>query len=989
MSAITQDLQRWCSSLVVGGVLIASLQEHVFAQITPDGTLPNNSVVTSDGNTLNITGGTQAGSNLFHSFGEFSVPNGGVASFNNALDIQNIISRVTGGLASNIDGLIRANGTANLFLINPSGIVFGKNAQLNIGGSFVATTANAIQFGNQGFWSISNPETSPSLLTVNPSAFFFNQITTGSIQNGSTAPAGSKLLTYDSGLGDNLYLFFRDPFPLFGLRVPDGRSLLFLGGNVSLDGGNLNALSGRVELGGVAEAGTVGLNVDGKNLHLSFPNGMAQADVTLTNGSQVEANDIQVQARHLTLTNGSEILATAQGAEPGGNLTVTATESVELSGSSEFGFGSRLSASSKDNGGNLTISTRKLIVRDGAEVSTDNSGKGTGGNLTVAASNSVEVSGSSWTKSNLSATSEGAEGNLTIATGRLLVRNGASVLVTSGFDSTNVEPDLTNRGGNLTVSASDFVELSGSETDRFGSPASLYSSNYGNGAKGNLTITTPKLIVQDGSSINTNVGLGAGKGGNITVNASDFVELIGTSKGSYPYSGSLISQTGQYLSGLSTDGYSIGDAGDITITTGRLLVQDGARVSASTFGLGSGGKLTISASDSVQLVGTSADGQTMSSLLTESTIAPGSLPGRGVATGNAGNIEINTKRLQVLDGAQVSASTLGPGKGGNLIVAAADSIELIGTSADGQTRSSLLTQSSPPVGDPRFGVIIKPGNGGHLNIRSRQLKVQDRAQVSTSSLGSGDAGNLDIATSYSISLDNQAVLSAESAFGKGGSIQLQARDLLVSRRNSLISAVSGNLSSNGFDGNININTKFLIAVPAENSDIVATGFGRSPGSNIQVNAQGIFGTQFRQQLTSESDIVATGQVTLNTPDIDPNSGLLELPTIPVATEVTQGCYSAGYAQNRFVISGRGGLPLNPYNFLSPNAVLADWVTLNPSTREGKSPPVSIKPTTATPKPIVEATGWVMNAKGELELTANAPSTPHGSWQNAVSCRAAS
>jgi large exoprotein involved in heme utilization and adhesion len=72
-----------------------------------------------------------------------------------------------------------------------------------------------------------------------------------------------------------------------------------------------------------------------------------------------------------------------------------------------------------------------------------------------------------------------------------------------------------------------------------------------------------------------------------------------------------------------------------------------------------------------------------------------------------------------------------------------------------------------------------------------------------------------------------------------------------------------------------------------------------------------------------------------------------------------------------------------------DAVQVDLITLNPSTREGKSPPVSIKPTTATPKPIVEATGWVMNTKGELELTANAPTTPHASWQNPVSCRAAS
>ncbi|MDF5740017.1 filamentous hemagglutinin N-terminal domain-containing protein [Nostoc sp. S13] len=287
-----------------------------------------------------------------------------------------------------MDGLIRTQSGVNLFLLNPSGIIFGQNARLDVGGSFVGSTANALQFGNIGFFSATNKNIPSALLTINPSALFFNQINAAPIVNNSIAPAG------------------RDPsrFNTFSLRVADGQSLLLVGGDININNGRLNAFGGRVELGGLAGQGTVGLNVDDKNLSLSFPDGVTRADVSLTNAAQVNvragnSGGIKISARNLNLLTGSTLragigfnLGAVDGTNKAGDIEVNATESVKIQDGSfisnaVFGIG---------DGGNINIKAGSFTLADEAFVVTSTFGDGSAGNITLQASGQVAFTNGSY-----------------------------------------------------------------------------------------------------------------------------------------------------------------------------------------------------------------------------------------------------------------------------------------------------------------------------------------------------------------------------------------------------------------------------------------------------------------------------------------------------------------------------------------------------------------------------------------------------------------
>ncbi len=843
---------RWLLEIAVRGAIwsaIALSTNSALAQITPNRTLPNNSTVRLDGSAHIIEGGTRAGGNLFHSFGEFSVRTGETAHFNNAVDIQNIFGRVTGGSVSNIDGILRANGTANLFLINPNGIVFGKNASLNIGGSFVATTANAIQFGNIGFFSAINPEAPSPLLTINPTALLFNQTVASPIQNNSIAQAGADLTGSDT----------------FGLRVPDGKSLLLVGGDISMNGGWLNASGGRVELGGLAGTGTVGLNVDGNNLSSNFPQVVQRADVVLSRSlvdvSRNNGGDIQVSGRQIKLTDGS------------------ALNSVGYDG----------------GGGNIQLFGEQVTFTDGSE---------------------IEV-------------------------------------ITFG----------SKPGGTLSVTALDSVKLIGGSV-----AGGLFNQTFGVGDAGDIKIDTRQLIVRDGAQVSAST-VSAGRGGNVDVKASESVEVI---------SRLADGSSGSDLGSLVKEKGATGNAGNLTINTKHLIVRDGAFISVGTFGAGRGGNLIVNASDTVEMIGRAPDGKVSSQL---------SIAAQKESTGAAGDLKINTGKLIIRDGAQVSAGTFGAGQGGSLTVNASDSIEVtgFGINKNGQEISSgLFTQANPEA----------KGAAGDLKINTGKLNVQDDAQVSVSSVGSGNAGSLTV-NANSIRLDN-GKLAGVTASGTGGNISLQVQDLILMRNGSAIATTAAN---NGNGGNITIGARngFIVAIPEENSDILANA-NQGSGGQIRINATGIYGLENRTKLppnpkiseiNASSQFGREGNVQINTDVVDPSRGLTQLPTnlVDASSQIDNSCSPGSKLRaSSFTITGRGGLPPNPRTEpLTSDAVQVDWVTLKPSTRKHKSHTVTKKPT-PTPEPIVQATGWTRNSKGEVVLTADVSNvTATSLGQNSPSC----
>ncbi|MEO1401262.1 MAG: filamentous hemagglutinin N-terminal domain-containing protein [Cyanobacteria bacterium J06635_1] len=723
-------------------ILSSYSTNNALAQIVPDDSLGLESSVVQpgeDSSNVLIQGGARLGANLFHSFEQFDV-NGQGVYFNNPDGVSLIVGRVTGSNPSNILGTlgVAGEGVADLFLINPNGIAFGPDAVLDLNGSFLATTADALVFENGYEFSASNLVSPPLLTVTTPVGLQFGE-TVGGILNQAAVR-----------IEDNI----------FGIEVEPGNTLALVGGQVTMQSGFLRVSDGRIEIGSVAANNLVGLQPVDLGWALNYENVQGFEDIQLLKRSIEGSNEVfdssfvqgdgdnqvtNIQGRNILLRDGSQFR------NFGLSLTVTASETVELVGISinPISRTGLIGLTSSDaNAGSIVVNTRRLIVRDGAGITTASSGQ--------------------------------------------LI--GPDFIPASG------------RGGILTVNASELVEVRG--------------------------------------------------------NASELVEVrVGDAQLS------AISQ-------ISAGTIAFGDAGSLTINTRRLVVQDGAQISTSSSG---------------------ADPF-----------------GRPLATGAGGDIFIN----------------------------ADESVDLI-------NNGSILTES-----------LGQGGAAGNLNLRTRLLTLRDESILSAETVN-----------------DNQ-----------GGNINLLANDLLFLRGNSRISATAGTAQAGGDGGNVAIAADLIFAPPGENSDITANAFsGR--GGRVEITSDNILGlaplsgaelqallgtddpTSLDPSLLPSNDITAIsqenpsldGEVIINSPDLDLNRAAEELPRRFETPRVSQGCQARGGPAGQFTSSGQGGLTPGPYEPLGGGGIQDD---IYPAGQ-------TISQAIAQPDVITEAKGWMTNPEGDVVLVAEA------------------
>lgn len=648
-----------------------------WAQVTLDGTLGRAGALPGPNYAITADLGQQVGGNLFHSFGTFSILPGESATFSGPASVSNILGRVTGGQVSQINGMVRSTiPGASLYLLNPAGILFGEQAQLNVPGSVHISTADTLRLSDGGRFDARTPAN--SVLTVAPvEAFGFLGDTPGRIQ-----ADGSRL------------------------QVPRGQTLSLIGGDLSLTNSTLYAPGGRLNIAAVGSAGEVlptanGLELRGFNALGAFTLAQTTAERPMVDMGEpfgsVEIGNLDTSSAGggnifirggQWLNQGGWVFADTYGARDGGRIEAT------LSGEMRFESGARLTSATLDEGrgGEIILDVGTLTINGGAFVSTAAwyDSQGDGGDLTVNAREAVTLTGYSTLSADALEGSIGNAGAVRVTTPVLILREGGAIQsMTYG----------SGNGGLVRLDAGALTVDSG---------AYISTATQSTGNAGEIRVTTPVLTLSQGATIQSEAQ-GSGAAGAVTVDA-----------------GAL---TVDSDARITTTTYGPKDGGRIVLNVDTLTLTSGGRIVTETWGAGRGGDLIVKAHEAVTIAGASTDGNRIASGFYVGAVGE-------KVTGNAGYIEVATPRLNLDNGGLIIGEAERTSGGG--IAIHADHLKLLGGSEisssvfgdDFSDGGNVTLNSTNFVALNGSSVTAKAnqGRGGNITVNA-EVFLHDAANV--------------------------------------------------------------------------------------------------------------------------------------------------------------------------------------------------------------------------------------------------------------------
>jgi large exoprotein involved in heme utilization and adhesion len=453
----------------------------------------------------------------------------------------------------------------------------------------------------------------------------------------------------------------------------------------------------------------------------------------------------------------------------------------------------------------------------------------------------------------------------------------------------------------------------------------------GNGG-GSVLLRGERLLV-DQSSILAN-GKGPGPGGNLSITAMEDISIIGNSSLEAGVSGNgsaghvaifaplLSLDDGDILTQTSFD--SSGRGGDIEVSVGRLTLTGGATISTSAFGAGPGGNLALTATDEVTISGRNISGS--SSRLSSSggpfstgragrvtisaprlSLDDGFILTEASGAGDAGDVELRAGWLTLTGGAAISSTTFGSGLGGTLMITTTDTITISG-------------QNSGLFSDTKGS-----GQGGHINLRARELRLTERAMISATSSGAADAGRLTITATERVRSDQSSVTTAATR-ADGGDIELKAGSWVQLIDSEITASVGGGPRTVG--GNVTLDSPFVIL---DGSKIIANAIA-GKGGRISIAAD-VFLADLVSVVSASSEQGIQGTVDIRAPVTQLSGTLAPLPQafVSAAALLPARCAARapGGVYSSLVLGARDGLPLDP-SVVLPSPLTLDERLVDPA-----------------------------------------------------------